>query len=71
MIATVRATFGSVYVVVNMLVAADVVVEFNAYIVIDIKRLQNRLLKVCYVPVTSASLSRLLFIYFFCSHLHY
>jgi hypothetical protein len=29
---------------------------------IDIKSLQNRLLKVCYVPATSASLSRLLFL---------
>jgi hypothetical protein len=28
---------------------------------IDIESLQNRLLKVCYVPATSASLSRLLF----------
>jgi hypothetical protein len=28
---------------------------------IDIKSLQNRLLKVCYVPATSAGLSRLLF----------
>ncbi len=31
---------------------------------IDIKSLQNRLLKVCYVPVISASLSRLLFLSF-------
>jgi hypothetical protein len=30
--------------------------------VIDIESLQNRLLKVCYVPDTSASLSRLLFL---------
>ncbi len=30
---------------------------------IDIKSLQNRLLKVCYVPATSGSLSRLLFIF--------
>ncbi len=29
--------------------------------VIDIKSLQNRLLKVCYVPTTSANLSRLPF----------
>ncbi len=29
---------------------------------IDIKSLQNRLLKVCYVPTTSASLPRLLFL---------
>ncbi len=65
MIATVRATFGSVYVAVNMLVVADVVVVFNADIVI-VKALQNRLLKVCYVPATSASLPRLLFILFFC-----
>ncbi len=28
---------------------------------IDIKSIQNRLLKVCYVPATSASLNRLLF----------
>ncbi len=28
---------------------------------IDIESLQNRLLKVCYVPATSASLNRLLF----------
>jgi hypothetical protein len=32
---------------------------------IDIESLQNRLLKVCYVPTTSARLPRLLFIYFF------
>ncbi len=31
---------------------------------IDIESLQNRLLKVCYVPATSASLNRLLFFYF-------
>ncbi len=31
---------------------------------IDIKSLQNRLLKVCYVPPTSASLNRLLFFFF-------
>jgi hypothetical protein len=29
---------------------------------IDIKSLQNRLLKVCYVPATSAGLPRLLFL---------
>jgi hypothetical protein len=29
---------------------------------IDIESLQNRLLKVCYVPTTSASLNRLLFL---------
>jgi hypothetical protein len=47
-----------------LFVVADVVVVFNAD-VIDIKALQNILLKVCYVPATSASLPRLLFIYFF------
>jgi hypothetical protein len=31
---------------------------------IDIKSLPNRMLKVCYVPVTGASLSRLLFLIF-------
>ncbi len=30
--------------------------------IIDIESLQNRLLKVCYVPATSASLPRLLFL---------
>ncbi len=34
---------------------------------IDIKSFPNRLLKVCYVPATSASLPRVLFIYFCCS----
>jgi hypothetical protein len=34
---------------------------------IDIESLQNRLLKVCYVPATSVSLNRLLFFYFCCS----
>jgi hypothetical protein len=28
-------------------------------------RYQNRLLEVCYVPITSAGLSRLLFLFFF------
>jgi hypothetical protein len=32
---------------------------------IDIKSLQNRLLKVCYVPATSAGLSRLSFFFYF------
>ncbi len=32
---------------------------------IDIESLQNRLLKVCYVPATSSHLSRLLFYFFF------
>jgi hypothetical protein len=49
----------------SLFVVADVVVVFNADVVIDIKALQNILLKVCYVPATSASLPRLLFIYFF------
>jgi hypothetical protein len=31
---------------------------------IDIESLQNRLLKVCYVPATSATLNRLLFFSF-------
>jgi len=40
---------------------------------IDIESLQNRLLKVCYVPATSASLPRLSFFFSFlffccCSH---
>jgi hypothetical protein len=35
----------------------------NLVNVIDIESLQNRLLKVCYVPATSAGLSRLLFIF--------
>jgi hypothetical protein len=30
---------------------------------IDIKSFQNRLLKVCYVPATSASINRLLFFF--------
>ncbi len=34
-------------------------------LIIDIQSLQNRLLKVCYVPATSACLPRLLFIYLF------
>jgi hypothetical protein len=33
---------------------------------IDIKSHQNRLLKVCYVPASSASLNRLLFFSFCC-----
>ncbi len=33
--------------------------------IIDIETLQNRLLKVCYVPATSASLNMLLFFSFF------
>jgi hypothetical protein len=33
-------------------------------VTIDIKSLQNRLLKVCYVPATSAGLNRLLFFLF-------
>jgi hypothetical protein len=34
----------------------------------DIESLQNRLLKVWYVPATSASLNRLLFFLFCCGH---
>ena len=35
---------------------------------IDIESLQNRLLNICYVPATSASLNRLLFFLFCCGH---
>jgi hypothetical protein len=35
---------------------------------IDIESLQNRLLKVCYVPATSDSLNRLLFFFFHCGN---
>jgi len=38
---------------------------------IDIDSLQNRLLKVCYVPATSAGLSRLLFLLFCGGHCQY
>jgi hypothetical protein len=35
---------------------------FTTVVTIDIKSLQNRLLKVCYVPATSTRLPRLLFL---------
>jgi hypothetical protein len=33
--------------------------------------IKNRLLKVCYVPATSAASSRAYFLLFFCDHLQY
>ncbi len=39
--------------------ALELLIAVNS---IDIKSLQNRLLKVCYVPAASASLNRLLFL---------
>jgi hypothetical protein len=39
--------------------------KLDYFFAIDIESLLNRLLKVCYVPATSAGLPRLSFVFFF------